>query len=809
MEFYILKNMSKVDFEEYFANFNIDDIFERKIEVGTLIHFNLLQKIIEEFIKRQKIMNDKINNLENKIESISISQGVNDIKNINIINKELSEELIKDKKNQIFKENSFDENESLNNNISEKETINQNINEENNNKVNNEGLVEEKIKYNINNNDFIKDEKIKEIKIKDLSYRIDKIESINKEIVKRIVSFNNENKNDILKVSDNLEDKIKKNNSQLVNLANNIKNLESKMAENNILSNILKLNENNNNEQLTILIQGLDEKINKKMNSLEVHNKDNEEQIIKYKKEITDIKNANQSNIQIYNNLRENYYTIQNNLNELKIKNEKEINDINKIIDEKINEVRNELMKKSNEQNKKISDLIIERNALDRQNQNKNIDTKILTSLNNEKIENLSTELKHYFSKGILDTENYLKSMINNLGIEKIKADLIKIYQELQNKLIHKDLSSIEYKLDEINTKIYENKNQNEEFKNKLEYLNNEYSKNKKMIEYLAGQIIKSYQPDLDSNKYKNKNYPEELKSFVKKDIFEEEINKILKKIEKLLEFENENNKYINLIDKKSENHVTDKDLKNLENYIINIIEEYKIISNKKFLEKKEGQKSFKFLELQIKSLNENININSPFSYGDNWLLAKKPMNNYLCASCESYIGDLKNKNDFLPWNKISPREGKKYRMGQGFSHMLQMVNMDLMKNAEKINDDFSIKFEENNNIKNFFEKKLTPRINSSKDIRKMRIKNNSINRDRKIREINDCELNTNDINNAINSTNSYNYSSLGMKINNSIDIFNDKKKKKLNIKKIDKIQSPIEIDKNIQTFSKINIKTK
>ena len=147
-----------------------------------------------------------------------------------------------------------------------------------------------------------------------------------------------------------------------------------------ILSNILKLNENNNNEHLIILIQGLDEKINKKMNSLEVHNKDNEEQIIKYKKEITDIKNANQSNIQIYNNLRENYYTIQNDLNELKIKNEKEINDINKIIDEKINEVRNELMKKSNEQNKKISDLIIERNALDRQNQNKNIDTKILTS---------------------------------------------------------------------------------------------------------------------------------------------------------------------------------------------------------------------------------------------------------------------------------------------------------------------------------------------------------------------------------------------------------------------------------------------
>ena len=86
------------------------------------------------------------------------------------------------------------------------------------------------------------------------------------------------------------------------------------------------------------------------------------------------------------------------------------------------------------------------------------------------------------------------------------------------------------------------------------------------MIDYLAGQIIKSYQPDLENNLNSNKNYLDELKSFVKKDIFEEEINKILKKIEKLLEFENENNKYIHLIDEKSENFVTEKDLKNLEN---------------------------------------------------------------------------------------------------------------------------------------------------------------------------------------------------------------------------------------------------
>ena len=40
---------------------NINDIFERKIEVGAVIQFNLLQRLIEEFIKRQKSLNDKVN----------------------------------------------------------------------------------------------------------------------------------------------------------------------------------------------------------------------------------------------------------------------------------------------------------------------------------------------------------------------------------------------------------------------------------------------------------------------------------------------------------------------------------------------------------------------------------------------------------------------------------------------------------------------------------------------------------------------------------------------------------------------------
>ena len=64
----------------------------------------------------------------------------------------------------------------------------------------------------------------------------------------------------------------------------------------------------------------------------------------------------------------------------------------------------------------------------------------------------------------------------------------------------------------------------------------------------------------------------------------------------------------------------------------------------------------------------------------ENWLLAKKPVNGYSCAACESYIGDLRDDtHKFIPWNKMPLRDpgDKLYRMGNGFSKMLQMLNFD------------------------------------------------------------------------------------------------------------------------------------
>lgn len=124
----------------------------------------------------------------------------------------------------------------------------------------------------------------------------------------------------------------------------------------------------------------------------------------------------------------------------------------------------------------------------------------------------------------------------------------------------------------------------------------------------------------------------------------------------------------------------SDKDFSQFQSIIKTMIEELKLTFSKKYADKTEINKSIKFLETQIKSIQESFQ--KKMDGADNWLLAKKPLNNYVCASCESIIkGELDRKSEFVPWNKYPNREEKSYRYGHGFSRMLQLINEDRKKN--------------------------------------------------------------------------------------------------------------------------------
>ena len=110
-----------------------------------------------------------------------------------------------------------------------------------------------------------------------------------------------------------------------------------------------------------------------------------------------------------------------------------------------------------------------------------------------------------------------------------------------------------------------------------------------------------------------------------------------------------------------------------------------KLIFSKKYVEKGELSRSIKQLELQIKSLEFDNKKND----AETWLMAKQPVGCFNCASCEANIKNVNPSNEYLPWNKY-PQQDKIYRMGKGFSHMLQMMTSEFVKsigNAQKESD--------------------------------------------------------------------------------------------------------------------------
>ena len=144
-------------------------------------------------------------------------------------------------------------------------------------------------------------------------------------------------------------------------------------------------------------------------------------------------------------------------------------------------------------------------------------------------------------------------------------------------------------------------------------------------------------------------------------------------------------------------------------------MEELKLLNTKKFADKIDTNRSMKYLDSQIKHIIDVYIKKTDKS--DSWLIAKKPMGGYLCASCESYIGNLKNKESYMPWNKYPQREkDQNYRVGNGFSRMLNMLNIEIKNND--ISNEKEIESDED--VKKYFEDN---RI-------KIRIKNSQNNKD-------------------------------------------------------------------------------
>ena len=455
------------------------------------------------------------------------------------------------------------------------------------------------------------------------------------------------------------------------------------------------------------LIMNLENKIFKKFSFYDERNKNYDKEIFNLKEES---KNANN----LIDNVKINTEKNGQEISDLNSKNEKLISQLNERIESLENEL-NKIQSKNDEASSKeniskelVNEMLKEFEEKIKDLIKKEFDNKELNFQKNENEKNLRDILKGEQEsnknniKRFNELEKMLRQAINEnktlservqiLETENLKKFSNKEGLDLKNKLLvlEEEIKDESLKIDVMQQAWEKMRSDISNLVKKIEFLNQEYSK-------------LSFQKIITSPERSDVSY--DLLKYLEKEEFNDNKKEVNKKFEKVrLAIENLGTNLENILNTISHT-VSDKELINYQGVIKNIIDELKLSISRKYAEKSETNKTFKYLETQLKTVMDAAS--KKMDGSDNWLLAKKPLNNYLCASCESIIkGELEQRSEYIPWNKYPTREDKTYRMGHGFSRMLQMVNDDIMKstNADNINNNllFNTSNNNNNNINNF-----------------------------------------------------------------------------------------------------------
>ena len=212
---------------------------------------------------------------------------------------------------------------------------------------------------------------------------------------------------------------------------------------------------------------------------------------------------------------------------------------------------------------------------------------------------------------------------------------------------------------------------------------------------------------------------------YIRPETFEEGINNLKKMIENnRKEFSDIRLDMASIRENDLSSKASLKDLKGLEDSIFEKMERLKSVIKNNFVEKNMLVKNLKYIEFQTKNLIEE---NKKVDKHDNWLLAKKPFNGHLCASCEAYIGELKQEtnSNFVYWNKYPLKgagdlEKKIFKINSGFSKVMQMVNQDSRNERSKSNSSCISKEERNISSTGRKERRKILNLNKTKNDKKL-----------------------------------------------------------------------------------------
>ena len=459
------------------------------------------------------------------------------------------------------------------------------------------------------------------------------------------------------------------------------KDIELKLQDFNIID-MLKLNSGGEGGDMNVilgLISNIEKKLNGKNKLLEEKISKVDGNCFKMTKDLQNLKNAQDLNRRQFETIKkqiEDLVSRDETLNKVVEVNNEEINDK---LDSKITYLERYIKESLEVLNKGINKKL---NTLDENiSVGKEVPKEATVS---DEIQNINIE-DNKAIRALKDTINdinkKIKSLANQSDIEQIRTDISALKGGMNNSVRLTDFKELKELEDENRNNIRKLKEDLEDLQsNQTE--SGEFIMIKKKLEVLTNKIHDMEENDYFSNKKLiNTSKTEEKNKYIDYKIFNEFKSQIVK------EFNNINENFINsrkLLDELIDsvrNRTSFKDLKALEDAVMSKMEDLKISSGKKFADRNEVNRTIKYLDQQIRNIVQ-VYIKR-IEKGDNWLLAKKPITNNLCASCESYLGDLKDSNNgnniYIPWNKYPVKDpnDKLYRMGQGFSKMLQMIQVD------------------------------------------------------------------------------------------------------------------------------------
>ena len=729
-------------------------IDEKDYDLNFLINFEMLREILIKLAKNQTALIKDVNSIKNsnkerdykimKLEKTIREQQENEMmeelephiayrekdeakeekkkiesQNINInvedenVKKEIKE--IKDIKEEYNKNNEMGENEVKKGekfekkNIEEKKEDKDNDKNEINKKDNedNKKIIEEKEnkeknifhdKKNMNKNNFINilngDKNSKQIYniVRECTFRLSQLENqihsiINKDLNNLKVDLKNhdlENQSDFKMVDVKMNEILEK----LTEYDKKIEDCTVKCASIDIF-NIIKDSGDGTVDAAKLLFKSLEDKCFKKFDLIDARYKQEALDMLKMKKTVDNfvpkLDKVNREILHIKQNEEQQKEELVNNKNEANQQNEKTI----KLFEEKNEEIFKKIIELKEtidkDINQKINNIEEKIKLIGKGEDSASSLFKLGLVGNNkvdeEKFQVLDKKINDVRKKAN-DLENSFKIFLNE-EMEVLKNDVKELKFKIDKKIAREDLKEL-YNLhlsdlDEINDLKDQISITTDELKKTLKDLQNVSARvesiNGNLIILQNSQLSGGRGPIIDITKYiDQQRLTDTLRPILK------EIEKMYKEMDSLQRGINEVENNTKLLEKKER-------VDRLEEEVNDKINELKVYCNKKFPDKIDIHKTIKSLEVQIKE------ITGKKTDGDGWLMAKQPLKCFNCASCEANIKNTSPVQEYIPWNKY-PQGERIYRMGQGFSHMLQMMTSEFVKTFDNPG--------ENNSIVNF-----------------------------------------------------------------------------------------------------------